>query len=126
MIKHNLPLEYTLAEGWLQPFSSGILSGGAVARQCSSCTEVSFPPHRTCRCGDTRGSWITLDGRADIHYRTMGADGDFALVKFRGADTLCTVKLCNFAADQRVGQLRAATTGQSLPALHLYPVQEHT
>lgn len=91
---YRLHLDYDLKAGWFAPFVDGLKQGQAVARCCSSCGRVSFPPLRTCsRCGSQDGDWQRLSGRAVLKARTQGMDGDFALVSFDGADALATVAL---------------------------------
>lgn len=121
MIPFTLSLEYTLHSGWMAPFVEGLQAGKAVARACSECAHVSFPPLKTCACGSTRAAWQTLSGRADITARTTGADGDFALARFEGASGLATVRLADMPPDATRGTLTPATG--ALPQLILSPVR---
>lgn len=93
MTNFSLTLDYDLKAGWLAPFVEGLTKGQAVARRCASCGRVSFPPLRTCSCGSQEGDWVTLSGRAVLKARTRGADGDFGLVAFEGAEGLASVVL---------------------------------
>lgn len=53
-------------------------------------------------------------------HRTQGIDGDFALVRFDGADNQAVVELCGFHQSQLSGELR--TLAQAIPALILHPM----
>lgn len=123
MISHQLSLDYTLAPGWMSPFIDGLLDGRAVASKCSACARVSFPPQRTCVCGARESVWIKLSGKAEIVFRTTGADGDFALVQFEGADTKTVARLDGFGA-ARSGQI-AAPEGD-LPQIILRRIEGET
>jgi hypothetical protein len=111
MIPHRLTLDYTLQPGWLAPFVEGLQSGQAVARRCDACGRVSFPPQRTCDCGRQSGDWTTLLGTAEIRFRTSGADGDFALAAFTGAQSLTVARVEGLSPDETLGRLRASQTG---------------
>ncbi|MEP6068258.1 MAG: zinc ribbon domain-containing protein [Paracoccaceae bacterium] len=117
MISHHLALDYTLAPGWMTPFVEGVKTGVATGRKCTDCAKVSFPPVRICPCGSTKGTWVALSGQAEITWRTDGADGSFALVRFEGANTLSSVKLIDVDLDTTNGRL-AASEGE-LPMLLL-------
>lgn len=124
MIDHELILHYHLQPGWMARFTDGLCGGQAMALKCTSCRKVSFPPVRTCECGEVDQDWIQLTGTADIHYRCEGQDGQFALVQFHGATTLSVVRLEGFvpvsvSAGIPCGELRPLDG--SLPALVLYP-----
>lgn len=110
MIPHHLALDYTLQPGWMAPYVDGLQEGLAMARQCAACATTSFPPHRICRCGAAAGAWITLKGDAEIAYKTAGADGQFSLAQFDGADTSAVVRLQDIAPDQTRGTLHASGT----------------
>ncbi len=120
MIPYRLSLDYTLHPGWLEPFVEGLRAGQAVARRCADCGRVSFPPVRICDCGSVDGEWVALSGRAIIRARTTGADGDFALVQFVGADTSAVVRLLDMPEGATEGQL--AASDHDLPQLCLGPV----
>lgn len=119
MIAYNLSLEYTLQPGWMAPFIDGLREARAVARVCANCARISFVPLRTCLCGGTSGTWKTLSGHAEIHTRTTGSDGDFALVRFKGASGLATVRLADMPPEATLGILVPATG--DLPQLILGP-----
>lgn len=121
MIKHQITLEYTLAAGWMKPFVDGLIAGKAVATKCASCAHVSYPPQRTCTCGEAKFDWITLSGVANINFRTTGSDGDFGLVQFDGANTQSTVRLEMTNTDRRQGQIAKSESG--LPKMILEPIQ---
>ena len=90
MITYHLSLDYDLKAGWLAPFVAGLTRGEAMARACTDCGRVSFPPLRTCLCGSRRAEWVRLSARARVVTQTLGPDGAFALVQFEGADGLAT------------------------------------
>lgn len=108
-MKHTLTLDYTIGEGWLQPWVDGIRQGLAMASRCSTCGQAQFPPLRICpTCRVATDGWQRLDGGAVVLFRTTGSDGDFALAAFDGAEGAAVV---------RVGALPAAATrGCLLPA----------
>lgn len=112
MSNYNLSLDYQLAPGWLQPYTEGLSQGFAVSRCCSNCDRTSFPPVRTCTCGQTAGTWVTLKGTASVIHCTFGQDGEFALVKFDGADTSTVVKLCG--SDEVINLSHQAGTSVNL------------
>jgi uncharacterized OB-fold protein len=122
MIRHKLNLEYTLSAGWMAPFVEALTEGRAMARRCTDCAAVSFPPLRTCPCGCTTADWTQLPGTATITYRTDGTDGSFGLVRFDGAGTQAVARLQDFASDDRAGHLQPLA--QVLPALILHPHQK--
>lgn len=119
MINHTLSLDYQLTPGWMLPYIQGLFDGHAIARQCVSCMQTSFPPVRVCRCGQSQAKWVQLSGQAKLVHRSQGSDGDFALVHFNGADTQAVVRLTGFNEDQFTGKLHAST--EPLPALVLHP-----
>lgn len=121
MIPFRLTLDYTLETGWIAPFISGLGQGKAVARACQSCAAVSFPPQRVCSCGMRDGDWLTLAGTATIHWRTHGADGDFALAQFDGATTQTVVRLVGCKTHETRGKLVVADA--DAPALCLAPLR---
>ncbi len=98
MSNYTLKLDYQLAPGWLQPYTEGLSQGRAVSWCCSTCERTSFPPVRTCTCGQTTGTWVALAGTARVIHYTCGQDGEFALAQFEGADTATVVKLCHNTA----------------------------
>lgn len=93
MSNYTLSLDYQLAPGWLQPYTDGLIEGKALAWRCADCERTSFPPARTCTCGQTTGAWRVLTGYARVMHYTFGQDGQFALVRFDGADTSAVVRL---------------------------------
>ncbi len=117
MIRREVSLSYELAPGWLAPHVDGLLQGRAVARGCGTCGRVSFPPERHCGCAAPAPHWITLEGWAEVVFRTDGLDGSFALVSFAGSSTKSVVRLVLNSATGRFGTLVAPTDGQ--PALLL-------
>jgi hypothetical protein len=127
MIDHVLTLNYRLQPGWMAQFTDALQRGQAMALRCTGCQKVSFPPVRTCDCGETRQDWTKLAGTADIQYRCDGLDGDFALVRFHGADTMSVVRLEGFEqvlneSGMPCGELRPLTG--TLPALVLHPTSD--
>ncbi len=118
-MKHTLTLDYDLAAGWLRPFVEGLAEGVARARRCDGCGRVSFVPLRVCDCGKAHGSWIDLPGTATVSRRTTGADGDFGLVTFAGADTKTVARLDGFGPGDRQGAI--VRPPSALPAIILRP-----
>jgi len=118
-IAHSLNLDYQLQPGWLEPYVQGVLKGNAVARRCKACNKISFPPIRVCVCNSNSGDWVGLSGEARIVSRCDGSDGSFALVQFKGADTLTVVRLKTMAECNRVGYLQTPESGN--PALIIAP-----
>ena len=126
MIEHPLILDYQLNAGWLTPYIDGLQEGKLIAHQCASCSRTSCPPVRSCICGNTDGRWKQLKGTASILQRTTGADGDFAMVRFDGADTLSVVALDTVSLSATTVVIK--TTNSKLPQLILTEasVQEPT
>jgi uncharacterized OB-fold protein len=114
----TLTFDYTLSPGWLAPYLDGLREGRAVAARCDGCGRVSLPPERSCGCGASQSQFVTLAGSATIFSRTSGTDGDFALVRFDGADGLSVARLDGWT-DETTGRLIASTSER--PALILGP-----
>ncbi len=119
-MKHQLTLAYQLGEGALQPYLQGLCDGVANARMCTLCERVTFPPERSCTC-QQKGNrppafgWKTLSGKATILHRTTGVDGDFALVRFAGADNLAVCRLAD--PRQQGDQVQLVAAGPQRPVL---------
>ncbi|WP_421855937.1 Zn-ribbon domain-containing OB-fold protein [Oricola sp.] len=93
-MKLDFTLDYELGEGWLAPWVEGLREGRAIASYCKECGAAHFPPLRICpESGERSTDWRTLSGRATILFRTTGADGDFALVRFDGAASAAVAKI---------------------------------
>ena len=122
MIAHHLSLEYKLNMGWLTRYVDGLLKGEAIARSCTDCAKVSFPPIRVCECGGCDGVWETLAGTAKINLRTTGQDGNFALACFDGANTQTVLRLVNLKKTATRGRLLKSHDGS--PALCLGPEEK--
>ena len=122
MTPFDLTLSYTLADGWLAPWTKALKRGQALGRACASCGRVSFVPLRICPCGSSDGTWTQLSPIAALKWRTVGQDGDFALVRFPGADTDCTVSLYNVPNGAEAARLCASNDG--VPRLILGPTTE--
>jgi len=121
-IKHNLTLEYQLQTGWLEPFVQGLQQGVAMGRACTACKKTTFPPIRTCECGQADGEWVALSGLARIVHRCDGTEGSFALVQFEGANTESVVCLENMDASVSIGYLKASGTDK--PAMVIAPMEK--
>jgi hypothetical protein len=117
MIKHSLTLNYQLNPGWLAPYIERLKEGILLAWQCASCSQTRVPSTRRCTCGSSDGCWITLSGTAHIVKRTTGLDGDFALVRFEGADTLTVVALERVCASATTAVIKPIN--ETLPQLIL-------
>jgi uncharacterized protein len=100
-MKLLLTLDYTLGEGFLAPYLDGLREGHAVAARCPSCGRISLPPDPTCPCGTRSTQTLPLPGTATLLWRTTGTDGDVALVRFDGADTLSLARLHGFTTQSR-------------------------
>lgn len=100
-MKLTLTLDYDLGEGFLSAHLDGLRRGEAVAGRCTACGRVAMPPERTCQCGAHDPVAQPLDGGAEVLWRTTGADGDVALVRFDGADTLSLARLAGFGPQAR-------------------------
>jgi len=122
MINYPLILDYQLNAGWLAPYVDGLKDGKLIARQCTRCSRISFPPVRSCICGHTDGNWKQLKGTAKILQRATGTDGDFAMVRFDGADTLSVAALD--AVSLSATTVTIKTTGSNLPQLILAEASE--
>lgn len=119
-MKRNVTLDYTLGEGWLTPWLDGVRAGTAVASTCSGCGTAQFPPLRSCpTCRTLSDGWRSLGGGATILYRTQGADGDFAMAQFDGAQGAAIAR----ADALPEGATRAvlATCSDDAPFLSLHP-----
>lgn len=117
-MKHRLTLDYELAEGWLSPWIDGLRKGQAVASHCSACHSSRFPPLRTCpNCRAQSDTWISLSGRAEVLFRTSGADGDFVLAQFEGAEGSTVLRADHLPFGAELGRLRASIDGP--PSLQL-------
>ncbi len=105
-MKRRTVLDHDLAEGAMGAWFDGLRMGRVVASRCNACGRVSCPPVRRCRCGGAVSDH-PLAGRATIQVRTTGADGDVALVRMDGADTLTLARLDGFGT-QMHGTVRAS------------------
>ncbi len=121
-MKHQVSLEYTLAEGWLAPWIEGLRAGQAVASYCDVCATAQFPPMRVCPdCRASSGGWVTLSGRAEVQWRTSGTDGDFAIAKFEGAQQAALLQCKHLPAGATHARLRACPEGPPILQLELEP-----
>ncbi|WP_171128495.1 MULTISPECIES: Zn-ribbon domain-containing OB-fold protein [unclassified Ruegeria] len=119
-MKHQVSLDYSLAEGWLAPWIEGLRQGKAIASHCKTCGGAQFPPLRVCPdCRTPSDGWVTLSGRAAIQWRTTGADGDFAVAKFEGAHGATVLRSAHLPPHAAHGRLRACAEGP--PILQLEP-----
>jgi uncharacterized OB-fold protein len=100
-MKQSLTLDYDLGEGFLAAHLDGLRRGDAIAGCCAACGRVALPPAQTCPCGAQGPVPRVLDGSATVLWRTTGADGDVALVRFDGADTLSLARLQGFDRQTR-------------------------
>lgn len=103
----SITLDYTIGEGFLAHYLDGLRAGQARAGHCTACGRVALPPEPVCPCGGLMAETITLPGTATLLWRTTGADGDVALVRFDGADSTSLARLDGFA-DQTQGRLAAS------------------
>ena len=119
-MKLQLNLPYEIAAGWLAPWVDALRAGQALGARCNTCQAVSFPPTRVCNCGGCATTWQPLPGTAVIVYRTDGADGTFALVRFDGAASQSVVRLHGLAQGDLRGRLLPASGER--PAVVLGPL----
>ena len=115
-MKLSVTLDYDLAEGHLGPYLAGLRNGRAVAGVCHACGRVALPPEATCPCGARDFAARPLAGTATVLWRTTGSDGDVALVRFDGADTLSLARLEGFSR-----QVRGAIAASPDSALVIVP-----
>ncbi len=115
-MKIALTLDYDLGEGFLGRYLEGLRRGVAIAGRCTACGRVAMPPERSCSCGAHQAVARELDGAATVQWRTTGADGDVALVRFEGADSMSLARLQGF-----VGQTRGRIVADPGAALVLVP-----
>ena len=93
-MKYRMTLDYAIPSGILTPYFDALAEGRALASRCATCNHIAFPARTTCqRCAGQQINWIELAGTANILFRTDGPTGNFALVRFDGADTNSTVGL---------------------------------
>ena len=119
-MKPSLPLDDTIGEGWLRPWIDGLRCGDAVASKCSQCGHSQFPPLRICpTCRVASDGWTHLDGGATVQFRTKGADGDFALVKFDGSNGAAVVRAESLPPDVTRGRLIPEPVGP--PVMRIGP-----
>lgn len=122
-MKRHLELEYALGEGWLAPWLDGLRQGRAVASSCTTCGAGQFPPLRDCpNCHRPSNGWTTLAGTASILSRTIGADGDFALVQFEGAERAAIARAEALPNDANRAVLGSCPEGP--PTIRLEPEPE--
>jgi uncharacterized OB-fold protein len=105
-MKRRTVLDHDLAEGAMAVWFDGLRAGRVMASRCDSCARVTCPPVRRCPCGGPVAD-IQLPGRAALVVRTTGVDGDAALVRMEGADTLTLALLDGFGT-QTQGTVRAS------------------
>ncbi|MCU0314653.1 MAG: hypothetical protein MUC84_11420 [Solirubrobacteraceae bacterium] len=98
----SLSLDVTAGEGFLAPYLDGLRRGEAIAGRCTACGRTALPPEPRCRCGAAAAEMRRLAGTATVLWRTTGTDGDAALVRFDGADTLSVARLETVGGATRV------------------------
>jgi uncharacterized OB-fold protein len=101
-MRFALSLDVTAGEGFLAPYLDGLRRGEAIAGHCAACGRTALPPEPRCRCGASPSEMRRLSGKAAILWRTTGTDGDAALVRFDGADTLSVARLAAVGPATRV------------------------
>jgi len=110
-MRRRLELDYSLGYGWLSPWLDGLREGRVVASCCSVCGDVHFPPLRACpNCRTLADGWQPLSGGATILFRTIGTDGDFALVRFDGASAAAVVRAQALPAGAKRARLAPCPT----------------
>ncbi len=122
-MKYQMNLDYSIPPGDLAPYFEALQDGKALASECNGCGNVAFPARMQCgACCNSDIKWKPLNGTARVLFRTDGGSGSFALVKFDGADTHCTVGLINPERNTTFGKL-AAPQGDA-PGLWLALAEE--
>lgn len=117
-MKRQVSLNYTLGAGWLDPWLDGLRAGKAVASSCSACKAAHFPPLRACpSCLIPSDGWRTLSGTATILFRTIGTDGDIAMVQFDGASSACIARANTLRESITRCALTTSTDDPPTPAL---------
>lgn len=115
-MKHQINLDYTIAEGGLKPYFDALGRSEVLASKCQRCGRIVFPARIICgACGSDEVEWTALTGVANVVHRTDGVGRSFALMKFAGADTLTTVALLNPRSGATSGRLKSHADG--LPGL---------
>lgn len=115
-MKHQINLDYTIAEGGLKPYFDALGRSEVLASKCQGCGRIVFPARIICgACGSDEVEWTALTGVANVVHRTDGVGRSFALMKFAGADTLTTVALLNPRSGATSGRLKSHADG--LPGL---------
>jgi uncharacterized OB-fold protein len=121
----RLDLTYTLEPGELAPHVEGLRTGEAVARRCSKCGWVSFPPDRRCRCGAADHEWVTLSGHGTAAAVTFAGERSFALVRFEGADNSAVVRIVegdDCGPGQAVRLVASSSGASDWPSIEAAPV----
>lgn len=112
-IKRRVKLDYKISTGWLGPYMEALTQGKTLARKCNLCNMVTYPPQKTCKCGNTEITWHELSGKAEIVWRTINDDGDSAMVKFEGSHTHSVACVHDLGKDEKTAAL--------VPSCNEYP-----
>ena len=59
--------EFWNPEHVVEKFWNGLKEGKILAKKCSSCGQIEFPPHLACNnCGYPETEWVELSGKAQL------------------------------------------------------------
>ena len=115
----ELSLRYDHGLGDLAPYFEALGQGRAMARRCTVCGHVWFPPHAVCPEDAQACEWLELDGtgtvvsatqtRSRLPFMETEQDYIFALVSMDGADNAAFGRL-------------AANAGNAFPGLRVHLV----
>ena len=109
----ELSLRYDHGLGDLAPYFEALGQGRAMARRCTACGHVWFPPHAVCPEDAQPCEWLELDGtgtvvsvtktRARLPFTETEQDHVFALVSMDGADNAAFGRLAADAGNASPG-----------------------
>ena len=109
----ELSLRYDHGLGDLAPYFDALGQGQAMARRCTACGHVWFPPHAVCPKDAQPCEWLELDGtgtvvsatqtRSRLPFTKTEQDHIFALVSMDGADNAAFGRLAANAENASPG-----------------------
>ena len=69
-----MPAEATVPTSAIQAYCDGLARGELMARKCSRCARLTFPPEDCCEhCGSFEVEWARLSGRGMLLFATLDA-----------------------------------------------------
>jgi uncharacterized protein len=109
----DVTLSYSHGVGELAPYFDALAAGRTMARKCTSCSQVWFPPHAACPDDGSNCEWVELEGhgviisatetRVRLPFTDDVRDVVFVLVSMAGADNTVLGRLDFDRADGAVG-----------------------